>query len=545
MSDTVRVRFPPSPTGEPHVGNIRTAIFNWLFARGAGGSFVIRIEDTDQSRKVEGAVEAILETLRWLGVDWDEGPDVGGDYGPYVQSERLDLYRRAADDLLAAGRAYDCYCEPDRLAELRRVQGKRKERVGYDSHCRDPEARERAAAGGGAPVVRFTMPTEGTTSIRDLIRGEVTFENALIDDFVILKSDGFPTYHLASVVDDNAMRISHVLRAEEWLPSAPRHVLLYRALGLDLPQFAHLPIILAPDRSKLSKRHGATSALEYREMGYLPQAMVNFLTLLGWSLDDRTEIFSKDELFTNFSLERVSRSGAVFSADKLAWLNGHYIRESSPDELADALLEYWGRYPAAGIAELPARDYLLRIVPLVRERLKTLGDAAAARRLLLRQRGRVRQPRARTEEDGRRVDQGRPAGVTDGVAGARRVPGRLHRGGPAGAGRRSRRQGRPATRLAPRRHHGTEGVAAAVRDPRDTRPGAVPRSDPNRGRPAVAYARYPWPAGWTDCSRSSGLVTTVSPSMPASIARRSLIDEMASHLPPGGDGPRPPSLRFA
>ena len=220
------------------------------------------------------------------------------------------------------------------------------------------------------------MPTEGTTSIRDLIRGEVTFENALIDDFVILKSDGFPTYHLASVVDDNAMRISHVLRAEEWLPSAPRHVLLYRALGLDLPQFAHLPIILAPDRSKLSKRHGATSALEYREMGYLPQAMVNFLTLLGWSLDDRTEIFSKDELFRSFSLERVSKSGAVFSADKLAWLNGHYIRESSPDELADALLEYWERYPPAGIAELPARDYLLRIVPLVRERLKTLGDAA-------------------------------------------------------------------------------------------------------------------------------------------------------------------------
>ena len=376
MSDTVRVRFPPSPTGEPHVGNIRTAIFNWLFARGAGGSFVIRIEDTDQSRKVEGAVEAILETLRWLGVDWDEGPDVGGDYGPYVQSERLDLYRRAADDLLAAGRAYDCYCGPDRLAELRRVQGKRKERVGYDSHCRDPEARERAAAGGGAPVVRFTMPTEGTTSIRDVVRGEVTFENALIDDFVILKSDGFPTYHLASVVDDNAMRISHVLRGEDWLPSAPRHVLLYRALGLDLPRFAHLPIILAPDRSKLSKRHGATSALEYREMGYLPQAMVNFLTLLGWSLDDRTEIFSKDELFTNFSLERVSRSGAVFSADKLAWLNGHYIRESSPDELADALLEFWGRYPPAGIAELPARDYLLRIVPLVRERLKTLADAA-------------------------------------------------------------------------------------------------------------------------------------------------------------------------
>ncbi len=376
MSDTVRVRFPPSPTGEPHVGNIRSAIFNWLFARGSGGSFIIRIEDTDQSRKVEGAVEAILETLRWLGMDWDEGPDVGGDFGPYVQSERLDLYRGAADDLLASGGAYECYCGPERLDALRREQGKRKERVGYDGRCRDPEARRKAAAEGGPPVVRFMMPAEGSTSIDDVVRGEVTFENALIDDFVVLKSDGFPTYHLASVVDDSAMRISHVLRAEEWLPSAPRHVLLYRALGLDLPQFAHLPIILAPDRSKLSKRHGATSALEYREMGYLPQAMVNFLTLLGWSLDDRTEIFSRDELFANYSLERVSRSGAVFSVDKLAWLNGHYIRESTPGELADALLEYWGRYPQDGISELPERDRLLEIVPLVRERLKTLADAA-------------------------------------------------------------------------------------------------------------------------------------------------------------------------
>ena len=376
MSDTVRVRFPPSPTGEPHVGNVRTAIFNWLFARGAGGSFVIRIEDTDQSRKVEGAVEAILETLRWLGVDWDEGPDVGGDYGPYVQSERLDLYRAAADDLLAAGQAYECHCGPERLDDLRREQGRRKERVGYDGRCRNPRAREQAAAQGGAPVVRFMMPGEGSTSICDIVRGEVTFDNALIDDFVILKSDGFPTYHLASVVDDSAMRISHVLRAEEWLPSAPRHVLLYRALGLDLPLFAHLPIILAPDRSKLSKRHGATAALEYREMGYVPHAMVNFLTLLGWSLDDRTEIFSRDELFRSFSLERVSRSGAVFSADKLAWLNGHYIRESSPEELADALLDYWGRYPQDGIPAQPERDYLLKIAPLVRERLKTLADAA-------------------------------------------------------------------------------------------------------------------------------------------------------------------------
>ena len=503
MPDTVRVRFPPSPTGEPHVGNIRTAIFNWLFARGLGGSFIIRIEDTDQSRKVEGAIEAILETLRWLGVDWDEGPDVGGDYGPYVQSERLDLYRRAADDLLAAGRAYECYCEPERLAELRREQGKRKERVGYDGRCRDPEARERAAAEGGAPVVRFVMPSEGSTSIRDLIRGDVTFENALIDDFVILKSDGFPTYHLASVVDDTAMRISHVLRAEEWLPSAPRHVLLYRALGFELPEFAHLPIILAPDRSKLSKRHGATSALEYREMGYVPQAMVNFLTLLGWSLDDRTEIFTKAELFRNFSLERVSRSGAVFSADKLAWLNGHYIRESSAEVLADALLEYWERYPPAGIPERPARDYLLRIVPLVRGAPEDPRRRGPARRLLLRGRGRVRDSRARTEEDGRRVDERRPADGPCGVAGRGGVPGRVDRGRPARAGRRARRQGRAATRFSPRRNHGTEGVTAPVRDPRDTRPGALPSRDPNRGRPAVGYAHGPASAGRPDVTRSS------------------------------------------
>ncbi len=379
MANDIRVRFPPSPTGEPHVGNIRTAIFNWLFARGADGSFIIRIEDTDQSRKVKGAVAAILDTLRWLGIDWDEGPDVGGDYGPYVQSERLDLYRQAANDLLVSDHAYHCHCPPQRLSDLRRDQSKRKGRVGYDGHCRNLTSQERVALvrRGEQPVVRFKMPSEGTTTVTDLIRDEVTFENDLIDDFVILKSDGFPTYHLASVVDDSAMKITHVLRAEEWLPSTPRHVQLYRALGLEMPEFAHLPIILAPDRSKLSKRHGATSALEYREMGYLPEAMVNFLVLLGWSLDDKTEIFSTDELFGSFSLERVSRSGAVFSIDKLAWLNGHYIRMSSHEELTDALLEYWKRYPPAEIAKLPARDYLLKIVPLVQERLKTLSEASS------------------------------------------------------------------------------------------------------------------------------------------------------------------------
>ena len=378
MANDIRVRFPPSPTGEPHVGNIRTAIFNWLFARGADGSFIIRIEDTDQSRKVKGAVAAILDTLRWLGIDWDEGPDVGGDYGPYVQSERLDLYRQAANDLLVSDHAYHCHCPPQRLSDLRRDQSKRKGRVGYDGHCRNLTSQERVALvrRGEQPVVRFKMPSEGTTTVTDLIRDEVTFENDLIDDFVILKSDGFPTYHLASVVDDSAMKITHVLRAEEWLPSTPRHVQLYRALGLEMPEFAHLPIILAPDRSKLSKRHGATSALEYREMGYLPEAMVNFLVLLGWSLDDKTEIFSAQELVDSFSLERVSRPGAIFNIDKLNWLNGYYIRQMSDQDLTDALLEFWGRHAPEGIPAQPDRSYLVKIVPLIRERLKTLLDAA-------------------------------------------------------------------------------------------------------------------------------------------------------------------------
>ena len=378
MADRVRVRFPPSPTGEPHVGNVRTAIFNWLFARGSGGAFIIRIEDTDQARKVEGAVEAILQTLHWLGLDWDEGPDVGGDFGPYVQSQRLDLYRQASNDLLVRDQAYHCYCSPQRLSELRREQGRRKERVGYDGHCRNLTSQERVALvrRGEQPVVRFKMPAEGTTSVTDLIRGEVSFENGLIDDFVVLKSDGFPTYHLASVVDDNAMQISHVLRAEEWLPSTPRHLLIYRALALEQPEFAHLPIILAPDRSKLGKRHGATSALEYREMGYLPQAMVNFLAMVGWSLDEQTEIFSRAELIGSFSLDRVSRSGAVFDADKLAWMNGQYIRDITHEELADALLDYWEHYPPPEVPQPPDRAYFLKIVPLIQERLKTLKDAA-------------------------------------------------------------------------------------------------------------------------------------------------------------------------
>ena len=335
----VRVRYAPSPTGEPHVGNIRTALFTWLFARRHGGKFVLRIEDTDQSRKVAGSVEAILEALRWLGLDWDEGPDVGGKYGPYYQSERLDQYHAAAEQLLSSGRAY-------RFED------------------------ERGSA------VKFAMPKDGSTVVSDAVRQRVEFDNSLIDDFVILKSDGFPTYHLASVVDDHLMEISHVIRAEEWLPSAPRHVRLYEAFGWKMPQFAHVPDILAEDRSKLSKRHGAVSIAQYRRMGYLPHAMINFLALLGWSYDDKTDLLTRKDLIHSFSLERVSKAGAIFNQAKLDWMNGHYIRETTDADLADALLEYWTVSPPNTMPPHPDRQTLIRIAPLIRERMKTLADAS-------------------------------------------------------------------------------------------------------------------------------------------------------------------------
>ncbi len=283
MSDSVRVRYAPSPTGLPHVGNIRTALFNWLFARHSGGSFIVRIEDTDVNRKVEGAVEAILDGLRWLGIDWDEGPEVGGEYGPYFQSQRLDIYQKAAQLLVTEGHAYPCYCSAQRLEQMRAEQTRRKQPPGYDRRCRSLSQEERAKfeAQGIIPVIRFKIPLEGQTRFNDLIKGEVVFDNSTLDDFVLLKSDGYPTYHLANVADDHLMKITHVLRADEWLSSTPRHMLLYNALGYQPPLFAHLPMILGTDRSKLSKRHGATAITEYRDLGYLPQAMMNFLALLG------------------------------------------------------------------------------------------------------------------------------------------------------------------------------------------------------------------------------------------------------------------------
>jgi len=374
----VRTRFAPSPTGFPHVGNIRTALFAWLFARHNGGSFIVRIEDTDVTRKVEGAVESILSSLRWLGLDWDEGPGVGGKYGPYFQSQRLDKYHEVAQQLVSQGDAYYCYCSPQRLKEMRAEQVRRKQPPGYDRHCRELSQEERAKeeAEGITPVVRFKTPLEGQTRFNDLIWGDVVFENNTLDDFVMLKSDGYPTYHLANIVDDHFMEISHVIRAEEWLSSTPRHVLMYRALGFEPPHFAHLPMLLGSDRSKLSKRHGAVSITEYYEQGYLPEAMVNFLALLGWSLDDKTEILSRQELVDNFSLERVSRTAAVFNQDKLNWMNGVYIRSLSADEFYEAAEPYLMMEKAAGEAVICNEEYVRNILPLVHERAKTLVEVA-------------------------------------------------------------------------------------------------------------------------------------------------------------------------
>jgi len=364
----VRVRFAPSPTGYPHLGNIRTALFNWLFARHNNGSFILRIEDTDVARRVEGAVDTILDSLRWLGLDWDEGP--------YFQSERLEMYREAADQLVREELAYLCYCSPQRLEAMRQEQTKRKQPPGYDRRCRHLTREQKAGleVSGAPPVVRFKSPLEGQTSFHDLIRGEIVFENSTLDDFVLLKSDGYPTYHLANIVDDHSMAISHILRADEWLSSTPRHVLLYQALGWQPPQFAHLPMILGTDRSKLSKRHGATAINEYRDQGYLPEAMINFLALLGWSLDDKTELLRREEIVKHFSLERVSKTAAVFNRDKLDWMNGVYLRNLSLEDYSERAISFLERDLPSEVERPLDTDYIRQIMPLIQERAKTLAE---------------------------------------------------------------------------------------------------------------------------------------------------------------------------
>ncbi|RMG41141.1 MAG: glutamate--tRNA ligase [Candidatus Dadabacteria bacterium] len=378
----VRTRFAPSPTGFLHIGGFRTAIYSWLLARHYGGSFILRIEDTDQSRKVEGAVKYILEGFEWLGIDIDEGPsreellkvepdfedapDIGGDYGPYVQSLRLELYQQAADKLIASGHAFRCDCTPEMLQAEREKQLANKEFVGYGGRCRD-----RNVPADKPHVVRFRMPDEINVSIEDAVKGRVSWDSLPMRDPVLLKSDGFPTYHLAVVVDDYNMRISHSMRADEWLPSAPLHVMLYQALGWEMPVFAHLPNVLGKDGKKLSKRHGATSWSVFRDQGYLPEALLNYTALVGWSPGEgeEQEIFSREELIKRFSLEHVNRAGAVFDYDKLTWMNGVYIRNLSMQEFVKRGRPFLEK---AGLKVNQERWHM--IAPHVQERVKLLPE---------------------------------------------------------------------------------------------------------------------------------------------------------------------------
>lgn len=387
---SVRVRFAPSPTGPFHAGSARTVLYNWLFARHHGGTMILRIEDTDRTRYSAEAEADLIQGILWLGLDWDEGPRVGGAYGPYVQSQRTEIYRQYTQILLERGRAYKCFCTAERLERVRREQERRKEDVGYDRFCRNLSSEEVTAkeASGQPYVVRLKMPLEGTTVVDDRIRGEIAFENALMEDIVLLKSDGYPTYHLANVVDDHLMGISHVMRGDEWIPSTPLHVVMYDAFGWEPPVFAHLPIILSPTgKGKMSKRKIAgedgqecpVMVREFREAGYLPEAMVNYLARVGWAYDDKTELFAREELIEKFSLKGISSSPAAFSYDKLLWMNGVYIRQLTPEELIQRCLPF---LQEAGLVPDPCPPetfaYVARVVPLFQERIRTLCDIVDA-----------------------------------------------------------------------------------------------------------------------------------------------------------------------
>ncbi len=371
MSEQVRVRFAPSPTGHLHVGGARTALFNWLFAKHHGGSFVLRIEDTDTARSTREAEAAVLEDLAWLGLDWDEGPDVGGDYGPYRQSERLEIYREHVEILLAEGKAFRCYCTDDELAAKRKVALASGRAPHYDGTCRNLTEAERRAreAEGRAPSVRLLGPARDVV-VDDLVRGRVTFAKDMVGDFVIMRSNGRPTYNFAVVVDDALMRVTHVIRAEEHLPNTMRQLLVYEALGFAPPSFAHVSLIVDKDRSKLSKRRGAVSVAEFREQGYLPDALVNYLALLGWSPLDGEEFRSRESLIEEFDLARVSSSPAAFDEDKLKWLNARRIREEPIGSLVRAARPFLS---ARGMSE-PDDARIGRMLELVRGGVTTLAE---------------------------------------------------------------------------------------------------------------------------------------------------------------------------
>lgn len=364
---TVRTRFAPSPTGFVHVGSLRTALYDYLLAKKHNGVFVLRVEDTDQTREVEGAVQNLMNVMEWAGIDFDEGPIKGGPYGPYVQSERLAIYKEHAQILIDAGHAYYCTCSQERLEKVRERQIAAKLPPCYDRHCRHSNV---VPTEGTPYVIRMKVPLEGEITFHDAIHGDITFSYRNVDDQVLIKSDGFPTYHLAVVVDDHLMKISHVIRGEEWISSTPKHILLYQYFGWEVPIIAHLPLILNPDRSKLSKRQGDVAVEDYRAKGYLKEALVNFVALLGWNPGDTREIFTLPQLVDEFTLERAGKSGAVFNIEKLRWMNEQHLRLKPDAELLETLKDIMRERSMAPYAD----TYLLEIIKLMKERVTFVKD---------------------------------------------------------------------------------------------------------------------------------------------------------------------------
>lgn len=381
---TIRTRIAPSPTGEDfHIGNAYTALINYVFAKKHGGQFIIRVEDTDQARLVEGSEDRILVSLKWLGITYDEGPDIGGPFAPYRQSERLALYKKYAEELVAVGHAYYCFCTPQRLEQMRQDQEARHEPPMYDGMCRNLKSQITMTKlkQGVKHVIRLKVPRDGETTFADLIRGEISFENKLIDDQVILKSDGFPTYHLGVVVDDHLMEISHIIRGEEWISSTPKHIFLYQFFGWELPVFAHLPLLRNPDKSKLSKRRNPVWVSWYREQGYLPEAILNYLATMAWAHPEGKEKFTVEEMIKVFDLTKIQTTAPIFNTEKLCWLNGEYIRSMKDNELLESLKDYSDRYQNRNqgkfVHTAACQNFPLMvrsIIPLVKERMKTLGE---------------------------------------------------------------------------------------------------------------------------------------------------------------------------
>jgi nondiscriminating glutamyl-tRNA synthetase len=375
----IRVRFAPSPTGYLHIGGARTALYNWLFAKKMKGSFILRIEDTDEARSTPESVNAIIESMKWLGLEWDEGVEKSGPFPPYTQMEASDqgIYRKTADELIKNGRAYYCYCKPEELEEMRKAAQTEKKVPKYDGRCcrlTDIERKEKEAE-GRKPVIRFKRPdTEKPVKFNDLIAGDVEFDSALLDDFVLIKASGVPTYNFAVVVDDHRMKISHVIRGNDHLSNTPKQVQLYEALGWSLPVFAHLSMILGPDGARLSKRHGHTSVLEYKNDGYLPQALLNYLALLGWSTTDSQQLFEPQELIEKFSIEQCGNSAATFDPAKLLWMNGEYVRKIPPHELPAIFMKWAEETGRSEAIKNWDKQLLEKVIILEQEKIKLLTD---------------------------------------------------------------------------------------------------------------------------------------------------------------------------